>query len=37
MPEELSPAQVDEYWTRLARMKKQFEAFAQSYIKTLDQ
>jgi hypothetical protein len=37
MPEDLTAAQIDEYWTRLAQMKKQFESFAKSYIKTLDQ
>jgi hypothetical protein len=35
MPD-LTPEQVDEYWTRLTAMKKQFESFAKSYIKTLD-
>ena len=37
MPEELTPEQVNEYWTRLGGMKQQFESFAKSYIKTLDQ
>jgi hypothetical protein len=37
MPEELTPEQIDEYWTRLGQMKKQFESFAKSYIKTLEQ
>eukprot|EP01044_Picomonas_judraskeda_P023746 COSAG03_NODE_6322_length_1079_cov_0.562245_1_plen_58_part_10 len=37
MPEELTPEQVNEYWTRLGGMKPQFESFATSYIKTLDQ
>ena len=34
-PEEL-PELEEEYWTRLAAMKTQFESFASSYIKTLD-
>ena len=37
MPEDLTLAQIDEYWARLADMKKKFESFAKSYIKTLDQ
>eukprot|EP01043_Picozoa_sp_COSAG02_P081873 COSAG02_NODE_20226_length_842_cov_1.090175_2_plen_90_part_00 len=36
MPEDLTPEQVDEYWTRLNAMKEKFESFAKSYIKTLD-
>ena len=32
----ISPEQEEEYWTRLAAMKAQFESFATSYIKTLD-
>ena len=35
-PSQLSPEQEEEYWTRLAAMKTQFESFATSYIKTLD-
>ena len=35
-PSQLSPEQEEEYWTRLAAMKQQFESFATSYIKTLD-
>jgi hypothetical protein len=37
MPEELTPEQVDLYWSRLAKMKEQFESFARSYMKTLEQ
>eukprot|EP01043_Picozoa_sp_COSAG02_P039872 COSAG02_NODE_3181_length_7215_cov_30.624930_2_plen_1762_part_00 len=37
MPEELTATQIDEYWTRLAQLKKKYESFAQSYIKTLDE
>ena len=29
-PEELTPEQVDEYWTRLAAMKKQFEKMSEA-------
>ena len=35
-PSQFSPEQEEEYWTRLAAMKAQFESFATSYIKTLD-
>ena len=35
--EELTPEQVDLYWSRLAAMKEQFESFARSYMKTLEE
>ena len=36
-PEELTPEQVDLYWSRLAKMKEQFEPFARSHLKTLEE